>query len=109
VEEGQIVDEAIGQRYLLRPQGPLTHTENRDKLFPRPCHCRHAHQPQEHGGHEYAPPLVLYAHTFLLHRHLPLYCFNSFFSSVRKRQSVPWALSFCGLLLSSPASWRRRA
>jgi hypothetical protein len=45
----------------------------------------------------------------LLHRHLPRYPFSSFFSSLRKRQSVPWAMSFCGLDLSIPASWRRRA
>ena len=32
--------------------------------------------------------------TRLLHKHLPLYCFNSFLSSLRKRQSVPWAMSF---------------
>src|SRR5215510_6085338 len=30
--------------------------------------------------------------------HLPHYPFNSFFSSLKKRQSVPWAMSFCGLL-----------
>jgi hypothetical protein len=47
--------------------------------------------------------------TRLLHGHLPLYPFNSFFSSVKKRQSVPWAISFCGLDLSIPTSWRRRA
>ena len=45
----------------------------------------------------------------LLHRHLPHYCFNSFFSSFRKRQSVPWAMIFWGLLLIIPASCRRRA
>ena len=40
---------------------------------------------------------------------VPPYCFNSFFSSVRKRQSVPWAMSFWGLDLIIPASCRRRA
>src|SRR4051812_41581173 len=29
--------------------------------------------------------------TRLLHRHLPLYSFSSFFSSLKKRQLVPWA------------------
>ena len=47
--------------------------------------------------------------TRLLLRHLPLYLFNSFFSSLRKRQSVPCAMSFCGLLVIIPASCRRRA
>ncbi len=37
------------------------------------------------------------------------YPFNSFFSSLRNRQSVPWAMSFCGLVLIIPASCRRRA
>jgi len=35
--------------------------------------------------------------------------FSSFFSSLRKRQSVPWAMIFCGLLVIIPISWRRRA
>ena len=47
--------------------------------------------------------------TRLFHGHLPHYPFNSFFSSWRKRQSVPWAMSVWGLLLSIPASYRRRA
>jgi hypothetical protein len=38
-----------------------------------------------------------------------LYPFNSFFSALRKRQSVPWAMIFWGLLLIIPASCRRRA
>jgi hypothetical protein len=59
IEEGHIVDEAIGQRYLLRPLGPLTHAENGQKLFAPRRHRRHAHQPNENGGHEHAPPLVL--------------------------------------------------
>jgi hypothetical protein len=37
------------------------------------------------------------------------YPFSSFFNSFRKRQSVPWAMIFCGVLLIIPASWRRRA
>jgi hypothetical protein len=45
----------------------------------------------------------------LLHRHLPGYPFSSCFSSVRKRQSVPWARSFWGPLLMMLASCRRRA
>jgi hypothetical protein len=32
--------------------------------------------------------------TRLLHGDLPLYPFSSFFSSLKKRQSVPWAMSF---------------
>ena len=47
--------------------------------------------------------------TRLLHGHLLLYPFNSFFSSLKKCQSVPWAMIFCGLLLIIPTSWRRRA
>ena len=35
--------------------------------------------------------------------------FSSRFSSFRNRQSVPWAMIFCGLDLMSPASWRRSA
>ena len=46
--------------------------------------------------------------TSLLNKYLR-YCFNSFFSSVRKRQSVPWAMSFWGLALIIPSSCRRRA
>jgi hypothetical protein len=45
----------------------------------------------------------------LLYRALLLYPFNSFFSSLRKRQSVHWAMSFCGLDVIIPASCRRRA
>jgi hypothetical protein len=37
------------------------------------------------------------------------YPFNSFFNSLRNRQSVPWAMSFCGLDLIIPASWSRSA
>ena len=37
------------------------------------------------------------------------YPFNSFFSSLRKRQSVPWAMSFWGVLLIRPISCRRNA
>jgi hypothetical protein len=37
------------------------------------------------------------------------YPFSSFFNSLRKRQSVPWAMSFWGLDLIIPASCRRRA
>jgi hypothetical protein len=48
-------------------------------------------------------------HTCLLHGHLPLYPFNSFFSSLKKRQSVCWAMSFWGVDLIKPASCRRRA
>src|SRR5262249_15799202 len=47
--------------------------------------------------------------TRLLHRPRLLYPFNSFFSSLKKRQSVPWAMSFCGVDLMSPTSCRRRA
>ena len=39
----------------------------------------------------------------------PLYPFNSFFSSLRKRQSVPCSMIFWGLDLIMPASCRRRA
>jgi hypothetical protein len=45
----------------------------------------------------------------LLHRPFPLYPFNSFFSSVRKRHSVPCSMIFWGLDLIMPASCRRRA
>jgi hypothetical protein len=37
------------------------------------------------------------------------YPFSSRFSSLRKRQSVPWAMIFWGVALIMPASWRRRA
>ena len=37
--------------------------------------------------------------TRLPQGHLLLYPFNSFFNSLKKRQSVPWAMSFWGLLL----------
>jgi len=47
--------------------------------------------------------------TRLLHRHLLLYPFNSFFSALKKRQSVPWAMIFCGLFLIMPTSCRRKA
>src|SRR5262245_32922722 len=39
---------------------------------------------------------------------LPGYPFSSFFSSLRNRQSVPWAMSLLGFVLISPASCRRR-
>jgi len=47
--------------------------------------------------------------TRLLHRSRPFYPFNSFFSALRKRQLVPWAMIFWGLLLIIPASCRRKA
>ena len=37
------------------------------------------------------------------------HAFNSFFSSLRKRQSALWVMIFCGLLLIIPASFRRSA
>ena len=37
------------------------------------------------------------------------YPFSSLFSSLRKRQSVPWAMIFCGLDLMIPASCSRSA
>jgi len=39
----------------------------------------------------------------------PCYPFSSFFNSLRKRQSVPWARIFCGLDLIIPPSCRRSA
>ena len=47
--------------------------------------------------------------TRLLFGGLPLYSFNSFFSSVRKRQSVCSAMIFCGVDSMTPASCRRSA
>jgi len=37
---------------------------------------------------------------------LSSYPFSSFLSSLRKRQSVPWAMIFCGLDLIIPAPCR---
>ena len=37
-----------------------------------------------------------------------VHAFSSFFNSFRNRQSVPWAMIFCGVDLIIPAScWRR--
>jgi hypothetical protein len=47
--------------------------------------------------------------TRLLHRHLPRYPFISFLSALKKRQSVPWAMIFWGVLLIRPISCRRNA
>jgi len=47
--------------------------------------------------------------THLLYRHLHLYPFSSLFNSLKKRQSVPWAMIFWGVLLIIPASCRRSA
>ena len=35
--------------------------------------------------------------------------FNSFFSSFKNRQSVPWTMSLCGCDLTIPTSCRRKA
>jgi hypothetical protein len=35
--------------------------------------------------------------------------FSSFLSSLKKRQSVPWAMIFCGFDLIIPISFSRRA
>lgn len=51
-------------------------------------------------GFGYSPPSAA---------HQARYPFNSFFSSLRKRQSVPWAMIFCGVALIIPASWSRSA
>ena len=40
---------------------------------------------------------------------VPRHAFSSRFSSLRKRQSVPWAMIFCGVLWIIPASRRRKA
>src|SRR5215510_7818720 len=68
IEQGHIVDKAIGLRDPHKPQGPLAHAEHGEKLFARRRHRCHAHQSAEHSGHEYTPPLVLTAHTLLLHK-----------------------------------------
>ena len=47
--------------------------------------------------------------THLLHGHPLFYSFNSFFSSFKKRQSVPWTMIRCGVLLITRASCSRRA
>ena len=66
IEEGHIVDEAIGHRDLHKPIGPLAHAEHGEKLCARRRHRRHAHQPAEHDGHEPAPPRVLHTHSGVL-------------------------------------------
>src|SRR5262249_34113926 len=38
-----------------------------------------------------------------------IHAFISFLSSLMKRQSVLWAMIFCGLALMNPTSWRRSA
>ena len=38
-----------------------------------------------------------------------VHALSSFFSSLRNRQSVPWAISFCGVDLTIPASCSRTA
>jgi len=67
IEQGHIVDEAIGLLDPTKPHGPLTHAENREKLFARRRHRCHAHQPTEHDGHEPAPPQSLQVHPLVLH------------------------------------------
>jgi hypothetical protein len=49
IEEGQIVEVAIGQEHLKRPQCSLARAEHGDKLFVR-CPRRHATQPNERSG-----------------------------------------------------------
>jgi len=39
----------------------------------------------------------------------PRYLFSAFLSSLNERQSVPWAMIFCGLDLIIPISRNRRA
>ena len=43
VEEGDIVDEAIGPRYPKRLQCPLAVAEHGEKLCAHRCHCRYVH------------------------------------------------------------------
>jgi len=55
---------------------------------------------------------VLVAGGRLVPRQAPAsgpYPFNSCFSSLKKRQSVPWAMSFFGEFLIMPVSCRRSA
>ena len=44
-----------------------------------------------------------------MHPETRSHAFSSFFSSFRNRQSVPWAMSCCGVDLIIPTSCRRRA
>ena len=55
IEQGQIVDVAIGHRNPHKPLG-LAVAEHGKKLYARRRHCRHTYQPTEHGGHEPTPP-----------------------------------------------------
>jgi len=54
-------------------------------------------------------PSVMLRRLTLAPRLLPPYALSSFFSSLKKRQSVLRARIFCGLVLSSPVSWSRSA
>jgi hypothetical protein len=64
----------------------------------------HVHEPEAEGGGEEGPT----ASDVGGHR-IQVYPFNSFFSSLRKRQSVPWARIFWGFDLIMPPSYRRSA
>ena len=50
IQEGHIVDVAIGLRDPYKPQSPLAPAEHGEKLFACRRYYRHAPQPPEYGG-----------------------------------------------------------
>ena len=70
--------------------------------------------PTQHGDDRFEKVLASFGSLISLGLHSSpssdrRYSFNSLFNSLRRRQSVPCAMIFCGLDLISPASWSRRA
>jgi hypothetical protein len=68
IEEGHIVNEAIGKRDPKKPQGPLADAEHGDKLFARRRHRHHPHQPNHNSRQEYAPAVWFQAHRLALRK-----------------------------------------
>jgi len=71
IEQGQIVDVAIGLLCQEKPRGSLAHAEHGEKLCAPRRLCRHTHQSTEHSGHEHAPPPLFQAHICILTRPWP--------------------------------------
>ena len=101
------IGEALGAQQLLRqPLGRLADPAGLGQADPGRLERRIGRRPAGPGAHD---PGGADRGQPAQERPPSDHPFSSFFSSLRKRQSVPWAMIFFGLDLINPASCRRSA